>query len=148
MKKSDIYIGQRFGKWTVVGLPESRRIKNGSCRSYVAVVCDCGTPGSVSISGLSSGQSTSCSCSRIKHKVKAGDMFGRLSIIRELDREIGSKGEKKRVVECVCACGIIKTYKLQYLLTGHTKSCGCYHRDTVRIARAKKKGARTKNLLL
>lgn len=54
-----------------------------------------------------------------------GDIYGRLKITKELGHING-----RLCVECICECGNIKTYKMKYLKSGDTKSCGCLNRDT------------------
>lgn len=59
----------------------------------------------------------------------AGKRFGRLVV------------EKKAFVrrgdsywDCVCDCGKTKTIKMQHLVSGSTKSCGCYQKERVHEA--------------
>lgn len=47
-----------------------------------------------------------------------GDAFGRLTVI-------GYKDEKKRYCNVKCICGTIKDVRIDHLLRGETKSCGC-----------------------
>jgi hypothetical protein len=53
--------------------------------------------------------------------MKKGDVFGRLTLVWP----IGS-GERWRVL---CACGATKAVRASNLRAGHTRSCGCLHRD-------------------
>jgi hypothetical protein len=50
-------IGQRFGKWTVIG----ELFRRGTTK-YVQCACDCGTQKGVNIYNLASGASPSCGC--------------------------------------------------------------------------------------
>lgn len=54
-----------------------------------------------------------------------GRRFGRLTV-----RKMAGRGNSKQILwECECDCGgtaIVPTYHLN---SGHTKSCGCYHRE-------------------
>ena len=53
-----------------------------------------------------------------------GDVYGRLTVIRELPR-VGIK----RLVECRCTCGNTIDVKVSDLRTGDTKSCGCLFKE-------------------
>ena len=58
--------------------------------------------------------------------VNAGDRYGRLTIVKELEPK-----PPHRVVECICDCGKSMVTVLNRLRTGNTKSCGCLHRESV-----------------
>lgn len=50
--------------------------------------------------------------------------FGRLIVIGL------SKGNRGRTMaNCICDCGKEITTQLQYLISGHTRSCGCYREE-------------------
>lgn len=53
-----------------------------------------------------------------------GDKFGQLSVVREVE-PIKWRKYKKRMVLCRCVCGHEIIVRLEYLKSGHTKSCGC-----------------------
>lgn len=59
-----------------------------------------------------------------KIKIKTGAKYNDLTTIREVD-SIDCKGYKKRMVLCMCICGKKTITRLEYLRSGHTKSCGC-----------------------
>jgi len=63
-------------------------------------------------------------------EVKPGDRYGRLTVIREVE-PIKWRKYKKRMVLCKCDCGNETTVRLEYLRSGHTKSCGCKSVDTL-----------------
>jgi hypothetical protein len=79
-------------------------------------------------------------------KVIPGTKYGRLTVIREIDPQIGSDGSKKRHVKCLCECSSYCTPLLINLISGNTRSCGCL-RDEVASERASK-GIRSKNTLV
>lgn len=54
-----------------------------------------------------------------------GQKFGRLTVIRKVDRRSGSY----LVWECACECGAAVEVASGYLRSGSTKSCGCLKRD-------------------
>lgn len=56
--------------------------------------------------------------------VKTGESYNNLEVIKEVE-PIDWKGYKKRMVMCRCVCGKETTTRLEYLRSGHAKSCGC-----------------------
>ena len=61
--------------------------------------------------------------------IKIGDIFGRLTIIEELQER--SKDGRK-VYVCQCSCGNIVKVRSKELLNGDTTSCNCYRKEQVR----------------
>lgn len=57
-----------------------------------------------------------------------GKKFGRLTVIEYAE----SKRNGAQWL-CVCECGNKKVYNGQSLRTGHTRSCGCYAREFIKI---------------
>jgi len=58
--------------------------------------------------------------------------YGRLTITKDLG--IVQSGKKRhRTVEAHCQCGVVKTYRLARLKSGHTRSCGCYSAEKRKI---------------
>lgn len=66
----------------------------------------------------------------------SGETFGRLTVIEKADKTYKYGGTAWR---CKCECGndIVVSYK--NLVSGHTKSCGCYNRELCSKRRAKAK---------
>jgi hypothetical protein len=62
--------------------------------------------------------------SKRKIIISFGEKYGNLSTVKEIDSILVGRS-KKRFILCKCICGNIKTYRLEYLRSGHTKSCGC-----------------------
>ena len=56
-------------------------------------------------------------------EIKSGDVFGKLTVIKELQPHITPCGTKKRMLQCKCECGSIVVRELAYLKVCH--SCGC-----------------------
>lgn len=56
--------------------------------------------------------------------------FGRLTIIKEVEPIVSPCGTKRRKFLCQCECGNQKLVQLGHLKTGHTVSCGCFHKET------------------
>ncbi|MCR6112727.1 hypothetical protein HXA35_20565 [Bacillus sp. A301a_S52] len=59
-----------------------------------------------------------------KIKVTPGQNYSHLTVIKEIDPVQYGK-YKTRMVLCVCECGKEREVRLEYLRSGHTKSCGC-----------------------
>ena len=58
----------------------------------------------------------------VRHNLVAGDRFDRLVVLREIP------GRPRRV-ECACDCGTVKPVNVSHLVSGGTKSCGCFRRE-------------------
>lgn len=57
-------------------------------------------------------------------EVPPGTVFGRLTVVEE-----ASQCGARRMMLCLCECGTRKTVAIGKLRTGHTRSCGCLHRE-------------------
>lgn len=55
--------------------------------------------------------------------------YGRLTVIAEL------AGARRRVM-CVCDCGTVKTFRLDHLRAGRSRSCGCLHNELAAVRTA------------
>jgi hypothetical protein len=60
----------------------------------------------------------------MKHAVKPGEKYGKLTIITEV-RKVTPSGRSYRAVLCRCDCGNEVTSALRSLMSGDTGSCGC-----------------------
>lgn len=58
-----------------------------------------------------------------------GQRFGRLSVVKTYKQNENNSTKGRVVCDCICDCGNIVTVHKCHLLDGHTKSCGCYHKD-------------------
>lgn len=67
-------------------------------------------------------------------KVRAGDRYGKLTVLKESQPEQWGK-YKKRMVACRCDCGQETVVRLEYLRSGHTESCGCNRKTISAVAR-------------
>ena len=56
-----------------------------------------------------------------------GQTFGRLTVLYEAEPQYTSGGNRKVMWHCKCDCGNEKDIPSGDLLSGHTKSCGCYN---------------------
>lgn len=57
-------VGNKFGRWTVIGVAEKRRNGNSGTRVYWECLCECGNKGIVVTHVLTRGSSKSCGCLR------------------------------------------------------------------------------------
>lgn len=56
-----------------------------------------------------------------------GDIYGRLTILRQAERS-ETQGDNHRRVIAQCECGEVRNIMFSLLITGKTVSCGCYRR--------------------
>ena len=64
------------------------------------------------------------------HIVSAGDKFNRWTVIKEAEKRYG-----KRMMHCQCSCGWLAKVRLQDLVQGHSKSCGCLRNEELSMIR-------------
>lgn len=120
-----VEIGNRIGRWTVIG--ETR--KGG--KKYYECRCECGTVKDVYSRSLESGVSQSCGClrrelSRDRGVDLTGKKVGKLTV---LGRDAGRDG----YWICECECGNRKSIVTKSLREGNTLSCGCIQREVARL---------------
>lgn len=63
---------------------------------------------------------------RERREILPGQKFGRLTVIREAERQYGH-----RYILCRCDCGNEKTINLNSLIKGMSNSCGCYRKEFI-----------------
>lgn len=61
-----------------------------------------------------------------KLEIKAGDTFGKWTVLEEVEPQISPCGVKTRMFKCVCECGTVRNVAGSSLNKGHSTSCGCY----------------------
>lgn len=64
-------------------------------------------------------------------QVNAGDRYGQLQIVKEIEPITDSKGRHIRTMRCKCDCGDNVSVRLSDMRSGHTSSCGCIHKSSV-----------------
>lgn len=113
--------GRKIGKLTILKkLPMKKSYVQYEC------VCDCGTRFITSAFALKSPYEKCCkNCRTPKVDDISGKRFGRLVAIRYAGKSNG----KQTLWECKCNCGNSVIVHQQNLISGHTKSCGCYNRE-------------------
>jgi hypothetical protein len=117
MKMIDM-TGRRFGRLTV--LEQAGELNEQAawrCR------CDCGKETIVHGQFLRNGNTASCGCLRLGADL-TGKRFGRLVVIKKVP--IQFKGRTRWHWLCKCDCGKTAKPRTEALLSGITKSCGCY----------------------
>ena len=127
--------GKNFGNLVVAG-----RAGTASDGSAVWLcTCTCGKTRKVRSCELSDGGTTSCSeCTKLRDpRVKnlVGKKFGRLTVISRF----GYAPNGRILWMCACTCKKRFTVTGHDLLSGNTKSCGCYKLDAL-AARVTKHG--------
>ncbi|GAB6276282.1 MAG: hypothetical protein SAMD01599839_08220 [Rectinema sp.] len=119
--KRKISNGDRFGSFVVT---EAYVSLGGKRHWYHKCQCDCGYEEILNGSSLQKRILIPCNHG---NRIKPGDRFGRLVVVKELPSIIGKSRIK---YECICDCGNIKQVAGTYLKKGYVKSCGCLQKDT------------------
>lgn len=122
--------GKRFGKLTVIEYSHSERSLNGSTKAIWKCQCDCGKEVEVPAGALRSGHVKSCGCLKHEHSYNFEDLtgmtYGRLYVLG-----INRKGRNGKIYyDCICECGNYSVVSASDLKQGHTKSCGCFQRES------------------
>jgi len=121
-------IGEKYGRWTIVGVDVDRTDEDPKRATYVKCECECGTKKSIRFAYLKCGKTKSCGClqkervSETSRKDLTGMKFGKLTALYPIENRT-----KKREVQwlCECECGekiVVTTYNLS---SGNVSSCGC-----------------------
>lgn len=80
-------------------------------------------------------------------KIKIGDTFGRLTVLRCLGVIPWQKGANKTVFELRCACGRRTKQSCAELNSGFARSCGCVRRKMFAIQiRKEERGNRVRHV--
>jgi len=125
-KNCNILIGKKFEKLRVIDYDK----KNKHNQIYWLCICDCKNIISVRSDSLTTGNTKSCGCSKIK--VEIGDTFDRLTVVEYMGTKIRSGNKHIKLWKCSCSCSnntiIVETSSL---ISGNTKSCGCLSREVI-----------------
>jgi hypothetical protein len=119
--------GQKFGRLTVIR--EGERTLYGHVKWFCE--CECGKTKTVFGTALLAGHTQSCGCLQLErvrqsNRVDLTDQtFGRLRV----EKEAGMNKHRKSLWQCRCECGNIKIIPFNSLRSGHSRSCGCLHRE-------------------
>lgn len=112
-------VGEIFGYLTA---KELHPIRTKSGGSRWVCVCKCGNEKTISAHSLKRGTTKSCGC--LKRKIIINKLFGYLLV----EKEILITGRKMKHFECKCKCGNIIIVSYGNLMSGNTKSCGCFRK--------------------
>jgi hypothetical protein len=132
--KRVVTAGEIYGRLTVLSV-KRKAVPGGKIRRAAECRCDCGTMTTVEISDLKRGITRSCGClsreksaergrARVRHIIRPGDRFGRLTVIREV-RTYTPDGHPTRSALCRCDCGNESRPAVSSLVSGDARSCGC-----------------------
>lgn len=113
--------GQKFGNLTVLNREGT---KYGGAVAWKCL-CKCGKEVIAAGNSLRTGHTKSCGC--LNYNELKGRKFGKLTVI---ERAVPKKPNKKHTFwKCKCECGNEIITSSNHLLTGHTRSCGCSHKE-------------------
>ena len=116
--------GKRFAQILI----ESYAGKSNNGKTLWNCLCDCGKHFVSTGDNIKSGNTKSCGhlrrerTSEANLKYKVGHRFGSLVIRERIDKDF---------VLCVCDCGNEVVVKVGNLVSGNTKSCGCFKKELV-----------------
>lgn len=120
IKSKDI-TGFVFGDLTVLKFSHYNKYKV----QYWLCRCSCGKELTVRKSSLLSGEKTHCGCKNTNNLF--GKRFGRLVVVGI--HHLGRNNMKYWL--CQCDCGKTTVVRTNSLLTGNTKSCGCFRNECI-----------------
>ena len=119
--------GQKFGRWTVL-----YRVLNNNNRVTWHCQCDCGKEGNITANDLKRGHSKSCGCLKYDNHCNIKDLtgikFGKLVPLYLTEQ----RKHGNAIWHCKCDCGKECDVQANHLLSGNTKSCGCYQKEQSR----------------
>lgn len=118
--------GKKFGKLLAISRSDDHIEPNGKRVVMWNCLCDCGKSCIISGKNLRSGTSKSCGCSQ-KYNLK-GKVFGELTVIKQGENKKYSNGYETTTWICKCSCGNIVNVETKSLISGNTKSCGCFRK--------------------
>ena len=64
-----------------------------------------------------------------KLPIPVGQVFTRLTVLREVPHPEGENPPHQRWVECRCSCGELVTIRWDGVKNGRSKSCGCLRKE-------------------
>lgn len=120
-------VGQRFGNLVVLDRSDDYVCpSNGKKYVQWKCRCDCGCEVVVLGTNLVSHSTVSCGCQR-PHAFQdlAGEVFGKLTVIRQVASYVNPNGRKLIRYECRCECGRTILALANALRVGDVRSCGC-----------------------
>lgn len=73
-----------------------------------------------------------------------GGKYNRLTVLNFIRKPINEGNHTRAYFVCECECGKEIEAQAKNVISGNTKSCGCYHRDEVTSRNTKHNGGRTR----
>lgn len=130
--------GKKYNHLTVIRMATEEEYPRGAKKPiYWLCRCDCGKLTFAQGRELRNGRRVSCGCVGREKAVELAKMmgynnrydltnkrFGHLVALHISDRE-EDKNNSLVIWKCKCDCGAITYVRTNYLISGHTKSCGC-----------------------
>lgn len=136
-------IGKRFGKLLVVARSTDVEKERKNKTTYWVCDCDCGNK-NLEFSRVSLLKRESCGCISVHATNLTGMKFNRLFVIKR----VGTNSCKKPVWQCLCDCGNITEATSQNIVSGITKSCGCFKKEKMRATKQDLTGQKFGRLLV
>ena len=69
----------------------------------------------------------------MKLKDLTGQTFGYLTVLERAENYYTASGHSKVMWKCRCKCGTVKNITAEQLISGSTKSCGCYNLEKAKL---------------
>lgn len=133
MRQRVDYTGKQFGRLTV-----TEEAPNKGKRTCWSCQCICGSVCIISTDELRSGDSESCGC--LKKELIFEDITNKkFGFLTALECLYTKKSSTTYMWKCLCDCGNICEVDGKNLRISHTKSCGCYKPDNVKLHEATKR---------
>lgn len=135
-EKRRSWLGERFGKLTVIGVQFGVR-RGKKARTICTCKCDCGNVVETVADNLQQGKKTSCGCDTRCRRVESlridltGQRFGRLTVLEMI------WSHPHTTCRCLCDCGNEVNIINTQLTSGKTQSCGCLQRERTSNANTK-----------
>ena len=132
-------IGNKINEWTILDVICDPNKSN----TYLSVQCSCGTITELTVTDVTKNIKKDCGCMRRKRlDEKVIEQYKHLvntTINSWTVLKIVPPNEKCRKTSalCKCQCGTIKAVRIQYLLDGRSKDCGCGRKAMLRETRTK-----------
>lgn len=120
--------GQRFNKLIAIK-PTFEKGSNGSM--IWECICDCGNHTTATYSNLKRGHKKSCGCAIQEYfNYLISDLTNQRFGMLVAQYSVGRRERDKRILwHCKCDCGNECDVDVASLTSGHTQSCGCFHRS-------------------
>ncbi|MEK5324409.1 hypothetical protein [Aeribacillus sp. FSL M8-0254] len=121
-------LGEKFGNLLVVGFHYNPETKEFIWKC----LCNCGEITTARTRDLTSGKKRSCGC--LKSPNLVGKKFGRLTVIKKLNK----KRNGYYLWKVLCDCGNTDEATTGHLMSGAKKSCGCLNHEIEDISGVKR----------